>query len=284
MSEDDSTLDEAFLRTWIGREQVIEDTISADLANRFAATFDLNEDFSFGDIVPPLLHVCLAQPIAPSRQIGADGHPRRGDFLPPVPLPRRMWAAGSMRFTGDLHVGETVRRVSRIADLTIKEGRSGTLCFVAVDHQIEARGRAIVTERQDIVYRSAETGTAPPKAAQPAAEGAYRETFDPSPVVLFRYSAVTFNGHRIHYDKPYATDVEGYPGLVVHGPLQATLLMHFAAKIRGGRPAQFSFRSQSPLFGDGPIVLHAEEAGDTLKLWTAAEGGPVAMSAEAGWA
>ncbi len=283
MVEDAGILDEAFLKSWIGRQQVVEDTISADLASRFAATFGGSPVFSFGDTVPPLLHFCLAQPIAPTQGLGEDGHPKRGEFLPPVPLPRRMWAAGRIEFSGDLHVGETVRRISRIGDVSVKAGRTGTLCFVTVDHAIEARGRTILTERQDIVYRGAEAGAAPAKAPQPAPAGTYRETFDPSPVVLFRYSAVTFNGHRIHYDRPYATEAEGYPGLVVHGPLQATLLINFAAKIKGSRPTQFAFRSQSPLFDGRPMTLHAEEADEKLKLWAAVEGGPVAMSAEAQW-
>ncbi len=283
MPEQSSTLDEAHLRSWIGREAVETDTISTDLANRFAATFDLERTFAFGDTVPPLFHFCLAQTIAPTRQIGEDGHLKRGSFLPPVPLPRRMWAAGSVHFSGDLHVGEAVKRISRIADVSIKSGRSGALCFVVVEHSLEARGRSLVTERQDIVYRGVDPAPKSGAPVSPAPVGANSRNVNADPVILFRYSALTFNGHRIHYDKPYAMGVEGYPGLVVHGPLQATLLINFATGIRGRPPARFAFRSQSPLFDDRPFTLNAEEVDGKLKLWTAAEAGPAAMTAEATW-
>ena len=198
MAREGITLHEHFLRSWIGREAVATDTISADLTNRFAATFDLERTFSFGDKVPRLFHFCLAQPIALLGQIGEDGHPKRGEFLPPVPLPRRMWAAGSVDFSGELHVGETVKRVSQIADVSIKEGRSGPLCFVTVEHRIEARGRSLVKERQDIVYRAAEPAPASATPVPQASTGTYCKRIDADPVLLFRYSALTFNGHRIH--------------------------------------------------------------------------------------
>lgn len=280
---EDESLDETVLRTWIGREAVVTDTVSCDLANRFSATFGLKQNFSFGQVAPPLFHFCLAQPMVPMDQIGEDGHPKRGDFLPSLPLPRRMWAAGKVEFRGALHVGESIRRVSKIADIALKEGRSGKLCFVSVDHTIEARGRIIVAERQDIVYRAAEAGSSPPQTVSPAAIGTHRRMVEPKAVMLFRYSALTFNGHRIHYDKPYACNVEGYPGLVVHGPLQATLLISLATELKGRSPSQFSFRSQSPIFDNKPFFLNAEDVEGKLRLWTSVDGGPAAMTAEATW-
>jgi 3-methylfumaryl-CoA hydratase len=277
-------VDEQHLRTWIGREESTSDFVSSELARKFAATFDQTGSFAPADIVPRLIHFCLAQSATPTATLGEDGHPARGGFLPPVPLPRRMWAGGSITFTGDLHVGDTVRRVSRIADVGLKAGRTGPLCFVTVEHAVDVGSRPVLMERQDLVYRSMEAAPGGTVKAQPAApSGTHRRSVDPSPPLLFRYSALTFNGHRIHYDRPYATKVEGYPGLVVHGPLQATLLMNFAAEIREKPPVRFTFRSQSPLFDGAPFALHADEAAAKLKLWTASEGGPVAMAAEAEW-
>lgn len=275
-------LDEDHLRSWIGREDRVNDALSPDLARKLAATFDLPGDFDHGDTAPPLIHFCLGQQAAPTALLGTDGHPERGGFLPPVPLPRRMWAGGSLAFHASLRVGDTIDRLSRIADVDVKQGRSGTLCFVTVEHRIAVDGRDIITERQDIVYRGNPTPSTDP-SPEPAPAGLHRRSFDPMPTVLFRYSALTFNTHRIHYDRPYAMIEEGYPGLVVHGPLQATLLCNLAAELRGQPPLRFSFRSQSPLFDGAPFGLHARETDGGLALWTAAENGPVAMAAEARW-
>ena len=257
------------LSQWIGREERQTDVVSRDLARKFAATFDLQGDFADGDPAPRLIHFCLAQPSVLTSMLGEDGHPMRGGFLPAVPLPRRMWAGGSVDFTDDLRIGEEIRRVSRIADVVVKEGRTGTLCFVTVEHTVDVDDRVVLRERQDIVYRGMDSAPAAGKAIVAAPTGKHRRSFNPTPPLLFRYSALTFNGHRIHYDKPYATVVEGYPGLVVHGPLQSTLLLMFAAEIGGRQPSRFSFRSQSPLFDGSPVGLHAEAAGEVLKLWTA---------------
>ncbi len=276
-------LDIDHLRGWIGREEAAEDVVTADLVRKLQATLDLpGAPPRTGDAAPRLVHFCLAQPAAPTAALGPDGHPERGSILPPVPLPRRMWAGGSIAFDGELRVGDAVRRVSRIADVVAKQGRTGPLCFVTVEHVIEAGGRTAVRERQDLVYRDPDGAAKAP--APPAEPGRHRRRVAADAALLFRYSALTFNGHRIHYDRRHATEVEGYPGLVVHGPLQATLLCHFAAAIRGAPPARFAFRSHSPLFDDDAVVLHAGEADSgTLRLWTAREGGPVAMAAEAAW-
>ena len=284
-------LDIDHLRQWIGREEQAGEAVTSALVQRFNATFDREGDVSQGAPAPLMLHWCLAQPAAPTAQLGPDGHPARGGFLPPVPLPRRMWAGGALEFKGDIRVGETMTRRSVIRDVTVKEGRTGVLCFVTVDHEVTSGGRPVLDERQDIVYRAAEPAK-PAAAAQqeagakkPAAapEGAHRRLVVPSPPLLFRYSALTFNGHRIHYDAPYVREVESYPGLIVHGPIQATLLAHHAEAIRGSRPSGFGFRSLSPLFDTADFAIDAAEDGDGLKLWTARVGGPVAMEAQARW-
>ncbi|MFG1230022.1 HTD2 family dehydratase [Xanthobacter wiegelii] len=275
--------DIARLQAWVGRTEEAEEEVTAALVRRFRATFDeAPGDPRAGEAAPLLLHWCLTQPAVPTGALGADGHPARGGFLPPVPLPRRMWAGGRLAFAGDIGVGDLVRRLSTVDEVSLKEGRSGALCFVTVRHEITCAGRVAITETQNIVYRAVDTAAAG-KAPEPAPEGRHRRAVDPSAAILFRYSALTFNGHRIHYDQPYVTGEEGYPGLVVHGPLQATWLARFAAEIGGAPPTGFSFRGLSPVFGGVPLVLHAEEEGSRLKLWTSCHGGPVAMSAEAEW-
>ncbi|OOY14478.1 MaoC family dehydratase N-terminal domain-containing protein [Thioclava sp. DLFJ4-1] len=277
------TLDIEHLRQWIGGEEVASEYVTAALVQRFNATFDQDGDTGQGAAAPSMLHWCLAPPAWPTASLGPDGHPARGGFLPPVPLPRRMWAGGSLSFVDDMRIGETVTRRSTIRDVTIKEGRSGMLCFVTVDHAISSDGREILGERQDIVYRQVEAGASPASKAPAAPRGAHHVQIDPSAVLLFRYSALTFNGHRIHYDAPYVTNVEGYPGLIVHGPIQATMLVQFAETIGGRLPARFDFRSLSPLFDIADFTLNAEEDGEGLRLWTSYVDGPVAMEARATW-
>lgn len=278
-------LDLDHYRSWIGREERAFEQVTPELVNRFNATLDLGGDYpQQGDPVAPMIHFCLAPAAAPGAELGPDGHAARGGFLPPVPLPRRMWAGGKLSFGRDIRVGDVVQRLSRIKSVDIKEGRTGTLCFVAIDHTLQVGDEVVVQERQDVVYRG-KADESRPVAAAPAAEaGQHNKRLDPTPPLLFRYSALTFNGHRIHYDHPYTTQVEGYPGLVVHGPLQATLLVHFAASLRESRtPKQFNFRSLSPLFDDADVELHANDSADGMVLWTARPGGPVALRAEALW-
>lgn len=284
MSEARECLDLGHLRSWVGREEVVHDVVASDLVAKFRATFDSAEGSAGGggETAPRLIHFCLAQRAAATGALGQDGHPQRGEFLPPVALPRRMWAGGSLRFHRDLHIGETVRRVSRIDDVLLKEGSSGPLCLVTVEHRLDVDGGLAIEETQNIVYRGMSKGDGV-KRPTPVEIGRHQRRIEPSPVLLFRYSALTFNGHRIHYDWRYATEVEGYPGLIVHGPLQATMLVNYATVLRGNPPTAFTFRSRSPLHGDKPFSLHADENGRRLKLWTAAEGGPVAMSLEAEW-
>lgn len=282
VSTESPEIDLAHLRTWIGREEVASDVVSDDLARKFHATLDTpGEAPGMGEPAPALVHFCLAPHIAPTAQLGPDGHPRRGGFVPPVPLPRRMWAGGQLTFRRLIRVGDSVRRTSRIDDVAAKTGRSGALVFVKVRHTLDVLGETAIEEVQDIVYR----GLAPTSAnnAAPAEASLKRRRVDVSPTLLFRYSALTFNGHRIHYDLNYAKNEEGYPGLVVHGPLQATLLLHHAAALRGALPRTFSYRNESTLFDDAPLWLDAADTEAGLTLWTSRAGGPVAMRAQAVW-
>jgi 3-methylfumaryl-CoA hydratase len=279
-------LDGDLLRGWIGRTHTARDVITPRLAEELRVTID-DERPPFGDGEPcPLaIHWCLAPPMVAQSRLGPDGHAARGGFLPPVPLPRRMWAAGRLEFFDPLRVGDAVERRSKIADVSIKEGRSGRLCFVAVDHEIFTPRGIALKERHDIVYRDAPSAPKPSSAAPPepprTPQWSVKKVADA--VMLFRYSALTFNGHRIHYDRQYVTEVEGYPGLIVHGPLQATLLIEFAASVRGAGPRSLSFRALNPLFDGQPFALNAVEVDGNLDLWIAGEGGLPTMSAKAEW-
>ncbi|MBB3936538.1 FAS1-like dehydratase domain-containing protein [Aureimonas phyllosphaerae] len=271
------------LRDWIGREERRADWLTPDLAAKFHATLALpGAPPAEGEPAPPMIHLCLAQPALPPDALGGDGHPQLGTFLPPVPLPRRMWAGGDLRFHAPLLVGERVTRVSRIAGVTPKIGRTGPLCFIDVEHEIRVGDDSRVAETQTLVYRG-DDAPAPP-AAEPAPEGETVRDVETTPTLLFRYSALTFNGHRIHYDRRYAREVEHYPGLVVHGPMQATLLCLLAAEIAGQTPRRFRFRSLSTIFDGDGLRLHARRTEAGVSLWTSRPGGPLAMSAEAEFA
>lgn len=277
-------LDINHLREWVGRKDSASERITAQLVQRFNATLGLSCGTMLNEAAPLLIHFCLAQPAVAGASLGSDGHPARGGFLPPVPLPRRMWAGGAFTFHESLRIGDDVSRVSEIKDVVLKEGRSGQLIFVTVEHRISVAGLGCVTERQDIVYRDAEAYTpAPAGSLALAPAGEQQRRIVPTSTLLFRYSALTFNGHRIHYDAPYVRDVEGYPGLIVQGPMQATQLAHLAADIGGRAPKAFSFRSLSPLFDIADYTLNASAEGDRLKLWAARIDGPVAMEALAEW-
>jgi 3-methylfumaryl-CoA hydratase len=275
------------LRQWIGRTQEATDVITAQLVKGLRATLFLDiGNPAEGDLAPFTTHWCLAQPVVAMSELGTDGHPARGGFLPPVPLPRRMWAGGQIEFIDSLRVGDTVTRSSRISDVTMKTGSTGALCFVAVNHTITTPRGIAIKERHDIVYRdiapAGEANTAPAKAPPPAPAAKYRESHLADPVLLFRYSALTFNGHRIHYDRDYVTKVEGYPGLIVHGPLQASLLIEFAARLRGGKaPAKFVYRGLQPLFDGAEFSVNGNETAAGLEVWTANAAGVPTMKGTA---
>jgi len=276
-------LDIDHLRGWIGRTDSATEILAPALVRQFNATFDRSSGEAPGDLAPLLIHFCLAQPAVPTCSLGPDGHAARGGFLPPVPLPRRMWAGGEFTFHGDIRVGDEVTRLSRVQDVVLKQGRTGPLCFVTVLHEVSANGTPVLTERQDIVYREAMGRIAAKSEPEPAPEGIHSRQITATAPYLFRYSAMTFNGHRIHYDKDYVRDVENYPGLIVHGPLQATLLCQFAADLWGKNPTQFRFRSPATIFDTADFTINALPEGETMKLWTAQLGGPAAMEATASW-
>jgi 3-methylfumaryl-CoA hydratase len=245
-----------------------------------AATLDIDADYpNAGDVLPPLWHWLYFLPFPRQSELGPDGHAKRGGFLPPVELPRRMWAGGRVEFHHPLRVGETIARTSRIAEVKLKEGRSGRLVFVLVRHEI---GDAL-TEEHDIVYRDhTRLGDSSPPPQTAPANGAWERVVYPDDVLLFRYSALTFNGHRIHYDRRYATEVEGYPGLVVHGPLIATLLVDLVRKnLPAAVVTRFEFRAVSPIFDTGNFSVAGtpEDDGKTVRLWAKDQTGALAMTA-----
>ena len=280
----DTPLDLDHLRTWIGRGEAKRDTITAHLVSAYRATvLDIGGTIGAADAAPQGIHWCIAQASAPMSELGPDGHPARGGFLPPVPLPRRMWAGGRLEFFDALRVGDEVERRSMVRDVALKQGGSGPLCFVTVEHVFATSRGDAVREEQDLVYREAAQAGVAATGRRPDADPPKPDltrTVQASPILLFRYSALTFNGHRIHYDRPYATVVEGYDGLVVHGPLQASLLLDFARAASDGREPR-RFRGVRPLIDAEPIVLSCRRSGEALELWTGARGRPPSLTATA---
>lgn len=262
------------LSDWIGRQESVRDTIGATPVKALNATLDHPAMAVVpGTQLPPLWHWLYFLPLHRQSEIGADGHARRGGFLPPVPLPRRMWAGSQFEFRSPVRVGDDVERTSTITNVTQREGRTGQLVFVKVRHELRCNGAPdpAIVEFHDIVYREAKQATdvePPPVAA--AAGALWQQEIVPDDVLLFRYSALTFNGHRIHYDRQYVTEVEGYPGLIVHGPLIATLLMD---QIRRHLPsadvASFSFKAVRPTFDLHPFRINGapQADGKTVRLW-----------------
>jgi len=271
---------------WIGRSETAHDTVGPIPVAALRATLDQpSVALAIGSPLPPLWHWLYFLPLHRQSEIGPDGHPRRGGFLPPVPLPRRMWAGSQFEFRAPVRVGDAVARTSTIADVTRKEGRSGKLVFVKVRHELHCNGalEPALVEIHDIVYREAKQPgdvEPPPTAAPTGAE--WQRTVVADEVLLFRYSALTFNGHRIHYDRPYATQVEGYPGLVVHGPLIATLLMDLLRRhAPGADVATFRFKAVRPMFDLHPFTINGQRDGPAVKLWAQDHEGWLTMDAVA---
>lgn len=265
---------------YVGRTETREDRLDARLIRGMAATLGVPTPGT----LPPLWHWMLFQDWVMPDGIGPDGHPKRGGFLPPVhDLPRRMWAGGRVAFTGvALREGQAVRRTSTILSVTEKAGGSGRLVFVTVKHVVEGPDGVAIEEEQDIVYRAADGAAVKPAEPAPTWPDALTRVVLPDPVMLFRYSALTGNGHRIHYDHPYVTQVEGYPGLVVHGPLQATLMAALAEQAAPGRALRrFTFRGKRPCFDSRPLAVLARRDGATVMLETRDDGGATCMQAEA---
>jgi 3-methylfumaryl-CoA hydratase len=272
------------LREWIARTETRVDEVTGAPIAALSATLDREDpEPEPGTDVPPLWHWLYFLPLARQSDIGPDGHAKRGGFLPPVPLPRRMFAGGRLEFRHPLQVGDTITRTSRILDVSGKQGRSGMLVFVTVRHEFaNARGVAL-TEEHDIVYRENPRPDAPVPKPQPAPSGeAFSREIVPDPVLLFRYSALTFNGHRIHYDRPYVTGVEGYPGLIVHGPLIATLLVDLLRRnLPQAKVRRFSFRAIRPLFDIHRFTVCGQAQGKRVALWARDHEGWLTMEASA---
>ncbi|WP_016854239.1 FAS1-like dehydratase domain-containing protein [Halomonas smyrnensis] len=267
---------------WLGHSEIFEDQLRANPARFMQATLDRPQSLRAGDPLPPLWHWLYFLEAKPAGELGRDGHPHKGGFLPPVALPRRMWAGGRFTFHAPLQLGKEARKVSSIHNIVHKEGRSGPLCFVTVLHEIYAGETLAWTEEQDIVYREDPSPDAPtPQPLVAPNDADIVESVSPTQVMLFRYSALTFNGHRIHYDVDYARDVEGYEGLVFHGPLTATLLVDLATRTFGRQPRRFSFKGLAPLTANHDIKLEARREGTTMKLWARRHDDALAMKAEA---
>jgi 3-methylfumaryl-CoA hydratase len=251
---------------WIGRSREGHDLVTPRLMAEFRATLSPHLAPMPDGEAWPALHWCLAPETPAADTLGPDGHAAKGGFLPPVPLPRRMWAGGEIETLAPLREGDAVTRVETVRDVAFKEGRTGRLCFVTVDHEVRTPRGVAIRERQDIVYREAAGaqtgGTAQAERDDPSAYEAVRSV-SATPVLLFRYSAMTFNGHRFHYDRPYATQVEGYADLVVHGPMQASLLLNLATTQLGRVPARFRYRGLSPMTANQTFAVcgRATEAG-----------------------
>jgi len=276
------------LTDWIGRSETVTDTVAPTPYAALSAMLDRDPQRPpVGTLLPALWHWLYFLPLHRQSEIGPDGHANRGGFLPPVPLPRRMWAGSQFQFHSPLRVGDALMRTSTIHDVTEKSGRTGPLVFVKVRHEIRRDGEADValTEFHDIVYREAPSADQPASAPTTApAISPWERKWVPDDVLLFRYSALTFNGHRIHYDRRYVTEVEGYPGLIVHGPMLATLLLDL---LRHEKPdaaiARYEFKAVRPVFDINPFFVCGEPQADgkTFKLWVKDHEGYLTMSATA---
>lgn len=273
------------LEAWIGRTESRAGVLTAWPAVALAATLDRREPAPGpGDALPAGWHWLYFLEAAPASELGPDGHPKRGGFLPPVALPRRMWAGGRLEFRRPLRVGESIRRDSTILSIEPKQGRSGSLVFVTVRHSVSCADELAVIEEHDIVYReAARPGDAPPRAEPAPREASWRREIVADPVMLFRYSALTFIGQRIHYDLDYCRNVEGYPGLVVHGPLQVILLLDLARHHESRPVRRLEYRAHHPLFHFETFTLNGNASSDHTRaeLWTANPAGNYAMAATA---
>ncbi|KJC34023.1 acyl-CoA dehydrogenase [Bradyrhizobium sp. LTSP849] len=269
-------------QAWVGRKETIRERIAPDRVAALGATLGIEGNYAAGATLPAGWHWIFFNRFMPRHELGTDGHPKRGGFLPPVSLPRRMWAGGRLTYHKPLTIGGEGVRESTILKVEAKSGRAGKLVFVTVSHSIACDGTLCVTEEQDIVYREAAAPGSPAPAATPAPPDAvWSEEFRPDTVLLFRYSSLTSNGHRIHYDQSYAQAEENYPDLVVHGPLTATLLQGFAERHAGKPLRSFEFRGVSPLFVSSPFRLEGKGDGSALDLWAGGLGAALAMRAAA---
>jgi len=271
------------LNQWLGRSETNSAIIDARQAEMMAATFDMTI-LEVGDPLPPCWHWAWFNAAKPHSELGRDGHPKRGGnaLLPPISLPRRMWAGGSLNFQKSILVGKTITKKSTIEKISEKNGKSGTLFIVTILHELFDEDTLCISEQQNLVFREDPKPNAP-KAIAPAPpkNAEISREIMPDPVTMFRYSALTFNGHRIHYDVDYARDVEGYEGLVFHAPLTATLLLGLAREIAGKEIRNFNYRATAPLFGHEKFSIHGKKEGDKITVWAETPDGGQAMIGEA---
>lgn len=273
------------LGDWIGTTESRADVITAWPIAALNAALDYEAaEPAPGDAVPPGWHWLYFLEAKRAGELGHDGHPRRGGFLPPVALPRRMWAGGRIEFRQPLRIGDRARRDSTIVNAEHKQGRTGDLVFVTVRHEVKVEDTVAVSEEHDIVYREAAQPGDKPVAGKPAPAGAaWQRALTGDPVLLFRYSALTFNGHRIHYDLDYVRQEEHYPGLIVHGPLQTTLLLELCRRHAGRPVRKLEYRALHPVFHTERFTVNGNPAADgkTAELWTANAAGLIAMAGTA---
>ena len=270
------------LKGWVGRTEEVRDVANASPIERLAALLDHETPPWRPNELPPLAHWLHFLPTARQSEIGPDGHPRRGGFLPPVPLPRRMWAGSRVELRAAIPIGAAMTKRSTVQSVELKSGASGEMVFVVVRHEIACKNAPAIVEEQDLVYREAPKPNASQTGKVAREEGRTSEwtrTVTPDPVQLFRYSALTFNGHRIHYDRDYCREIEGYPGLVVHGPYTATLLVDHLLRHRPGAAiAKIAFRAVRPLFDTAPFQLCGSLTDTGADLWARGAGGETAMT------
>lgn len=285
-------------KNWVGRQERVNDTINLELVHRMSATMDRDDHWQEGDRLPAGWHWLFFNEIRRQSEVGADGHPQRGTFLPPVQQPRRMWAGCRLDWKDGFRLGEAVEKESTILAVETKTGKTGEMVFVTVRYVYRSQGRVLLEEEQDIAYRADSTdaerqalaqlatrATVPGAALVPERASDFLQRVTPDPVQLFRYSAVTFNGHRIHYDTPYTRQVEMYPGLLVHGTLLATMLLEYlqSSVCPGRKVEHFHFSLRRPTFDIADFHLHAmkPDAGGKVQIWTSNNVGEVALD---GWA
>ena len=270
------------LLEWINKTTEAEDTIRLQPANFMEATLNRPPKLKEGDNLPPLWHWVYFLEAKPESDLGRDAHPKKGDFLPPIQLPRRMWAGGRFTFYNDLVIGEKAKKITTIKKIVEKEGSVGPLCFITLEHKIYSKDEISIIEEQDLVYLQDQQGSKSLPLAQNNVEKAdFSQEIHPSAILLFRYSALTFNGHRIHYDLDYAKNVEGYDGLVFHGPLTATLLLDLALKERKQPIKKYSFRGIAPLSNLDCFWIEGKSEDNAAILWARRKDGVVAMKAKA---
>lgn len=273
------------LKTWIGNEEITYDEVSINLERRFRATLDEDPGMpQKGERASSGIHWALAPSVVKSSLLGKDSHPKKGEFLPPIPLPRRMWAGCQTKFLNPLLIGDEIKKKSTVFDINLKNGKSGLLCFVRAKYEFYVNNKLAIEEFHDIVYRDhiKEEKKLENINSLPFPDAVYEEKIHTHPTMLFRYSAITFNGHRIHYDYPYSTQEEGYKDLVFHGPLQATLMLRAAEKYKKKRLIHFSHRGVAPVYANEDLSIIIKNKPDgNLNCFTSTKGAGMTMKAEA---